>query len=243
MGARAESISAVDRDERALVKHGDPVSDAEGAGQFVRHHQDGHTCGAGIHALVTAGCGGKILYPHYYTLDLPAAPSSTATDPRLRATVAVRPFQTPAYLRQGRIVYRQSAAEIGFYEYHRWAAEPAATVTSGMIEALRSSHLFSFVKPYDGQSEQDYLMSGRIEQLEEIDSAEEVRVAARLSAELLDLRTGATVWAGEAGETSKVESRNVNSVVVEMSHAMQKSIDRLVGSLRQQISVNSEVVR
>jgi len=201
------------------------------------------TCGAGICALLTAACGGKILYPHYYTLDLPPAPRSTATDPRLRATVAVRPFQTPAYLRQGRIVYRQSAAEIGFYEYHRWAADPAAMVTSGIIDSLRSSHLFSFVKPYDGQGQQDYLMSGRIEQLEEIDSAEGVRVAARLSAELLDLRTGAMVWTGEAVETSEVETRNVNAVVVEMSHAMQKSIDRLVGSLRQQISVDSEVVR
>jgi cholesterol transport system auxiliary component len=201
------------------------------------------TCGAWVFALLMAGCGGKILYPHYYTLDLPTAPRSTANDPRLPATLAVRPFGTPAYLRQGRIVYRQAPAEIAFYEYHRWAAEPAAMVTSGMIEALRSSRLFSFVKPYDGQGQQDYLMSGRIEQLEEIDSAEGVRVAARLSAELLDLRTGAMVWAGEAGETSEVETRNVNSVVLEMSHAVQKSIDKVVASLNQQISAKSEVMR
>ena len=201
------------------------------------------TCGAWVFALVMAGCGGKILYPHYYTLDLPPAPKSTATDPRLPATLAVRPFGTPAYLRQGRIVYRQAPAEIAFYEYHRWAAEPASMVTSCMIEALRSSRLFSFVKPYDGQGQQDYLMSGRIEQLEEIDSAEGVRVVARLSAELLDLRTGAMVWAGEAGEASKVETRNVNSVVQEMSHAVQKSIDKLVASLNQQIPVKSEVMR
>ena len=200
------------------------------------------TYGAWIHALLMAGCGGKILYPHYYTLNLPPAPKSTATEPRLPATLAVRPFGTPAYLRQGRIVYRQ-AAEIGFYEYHRWAAEPAATVTAAVIESLRSSHLCSFVKPYDGQGQPDYLMSGRIEQLEEIDSAEGVRVAARLSAELLDLRTGAMVWAGEASETSQVETRNVNSVVLEMSHAVQKSIDKLVASLHQQISAKSEVMR
>ena len=206
-------------------------------------HRRLFTCVAWIYALLMAGCGGKILYPHYYTLDFPAAPRSTPNDPGLRATLAVRPFGTPAYLRQGRIVYRPAPAEIGYYEYHRWAAEPAAMVTSGMIDSLRSSHLFSFVKLFDGQGQQDYLMSGRIEQLEEIDSAEGVRVAARLSAELLDLRTGATVWAGEAGETSQVETRNVNSVVVEMGHVMQKSIDRLVGSLRQQISVDSEVVR
>ena len=201
------------------------------------------TCGAWVFALLMAGCGGKILYPHYYTLDLPPAPKSTATEPRLPTTLAVRPFATSAYLRQGRIVYRQAPAEIAFYEYHRWASEPAAMVTSGIIEALCSSHLFSFVKRYDGQGQQDYLMSGRIDQLDEIDSTEGVRVAARLSAELLDLRTGAMVWTGEAGETSEVETRNVNAVVVEMSHAVQKSIDRLVVSLNQQISVKSEVMR
>ena len=201
------------------------------------------TCGAWIYALLMAGCGGKILYPHYYTLNLPAAPRSTATEPRLPATLAVRPFVIPAYLRQGRIVYRQAPAEIGFYEYHRWASDPAAMVTSAVIDSLRSSGLFSFVKAYDGQGQQDYLMSGRLEQLEEVDSAGAVRVTAKLSAELLDLRTGAMVWSGEGSETSEVETRNVNSVVVEMSHAVQKSIDRLVAGLNQRLPVSSEAIR
>jgi ABC-type uncharacterized transport system auxiliary subunit len=132
-------------------------------------------------------------------------------------------------------VYRQGPAEIGFYDYHRWAADPASTVTTAVIDSLRFSRLFSFVKPYDGQSRQDYLLSGRIERLEEIDYGGSVRVEAKLSAELVDRRTDATVWTGEADETLAVEARNVNSVVVEMSHAVQKSIDRLVASLDQQL--------
>ena len=172
-----------------------------------------------------AGCGGKILYPQYYALDIPPAPSPAAADARLPATLAVRRFEALPYLRQGRIVYRPGPAEIGFYDYHRWAADPAATVTAAMIDSLRSSRLFSFVKPYDGQSQQDYLMSGRLERLEEIDSGGSVRVEAKLSAELVDLRTGETVWTGDADETLEVETRNVNSVVVEMSHAVQKSIE------------------
>ena len=185
-------------------------------------------------ALLMAGCGGKILYPHYYALDIPAAPKPAASDARLPATLAVRRFEALPYLRQGRIVYRQGPAEIGFYDYHRWAADPAAAVTAAMIDSLRSSRLFSFVTPYDGQGQQDYLMSGRLERLEEIDSAGSVRVEAKLSAELVDLRTAATVWTGDADETLGVETRDVNSVVVEMSHAVQKSIDRLVASLDQQ---------
>jgi uncharacterized lipoprotein YmbA len=186
-------------------------------------------------ALLFAGCGGKILYPHYYALDIPPAPIPATADARLPATLAVRRFETLPYLRQGRIVYRQGPAEIGFYEYHRWAADPAATVTTAVIDSLRSSRLFSFVKPYDGQGQQDYLMSGRLDRLEEIDSGSSVQVEAKLSAELVDLRTNATLWTGDADQTLGVETRDVNSVVVEMSHAVQKSIDRLVASLDQQL--------
>ena len=193
--------------------------------------------------LWMAGCGGKILYPQYYALDIPPAPSPAAADARLAATLAVRRFEALPYLRQGRIVYRPGPAEIGFYDYHRWAADPAATVTAAMIDSLRSSRLFSFVRPYDGQSQQDYLMSGRLERLEEIDSAGSVRVEARLSAELVDLRTGETVWTGDADETSGVETRNISSVVLEMTHAVQKSISRLVASLDQQLVAKSREMR
>jgi hypothetical protein len=78
-------------------------------------------------------------------------------------------------------------------------------------------------------------MSGRLERLEEIDSGDSVRVEAKLSAEVVNLRTNTTVWTDTADETLTVDTRNVNSVVVEMSHAVQKSIDRLVTSLDQQL--------
>ena len=188
---------------------------------------------ASVLTLLMAGCGGKILYPHYYALDIPPAPRQAVSDTRMPATLAVRRLETPQYLRQGRVVYRQTPAEIGFYEYHRWAADPAETITAAVMDALRSSRLFSSVRPYDGQSRQDYLMSGRLERLEEIDYGGSVRVEAKLSAEVVNLRTGATVWAGEADETSGVETRTVNSVVVEMSHTVQKGIGRLVASLDQ----------
>jgi uncharacterized lipoprotein YmbA len=192
-------------------------------------------------ALLMAGCAGKILYPHYYTLDIPAAPKPSVSDSLLPATLAVRRFETLPYLRQGRIVYRQSPAEIGFYDYHRWAADPAATVTTAVIDSLRSSRLFSYVRPYDGQGQQDYLMSGRLERLEEIDSGAGVRVEAKLSAVLVDLRTAATVWADDADETLGVETRDVNSVVMEMSHAVQKCIDRLVASMDKQLLAKRRV--
>lgn len=189
--------------------------------------------------LVLAGCGGKIRYPQYYVLEVPPPPAATEAGPRVRGTVAVRRFDTPAYLRQGRIVYRPAAAEIGFYNYHRWAEEPATTVTAAVIDLLRSSHLFTGVKPYDSRGQEDYMMSGRLEQLEEVDSEAGVRVATKLSAELVDLRTGAVVWSGDGHESSTVETRNVNSVVAEMGKVVHDSIVQMIASVDRQLQADS----
>ena len=60
-------------------------------------------------AIVTilTGCGGKIRYPAYYTLNLPAPPDPPAKE-SVRTSIAVREFQSPSYLRQGPIVYRST---------------------------------------------------------------------------------------------------------------------------------------
>ena len=185
--------------------------------------------------LVLASCGRGVLLPHYYAIEIPPAPERVASPTRFTGTVVVRQFEVPSYLRQGRIVYRETPEEVGFYDYHRWAANPGETVTAAMIDALRSSRLFSFVKPYEGHNQEDYLMVGRLERLEEIDYGGHVRVQVRISAELVNARTGATAWTGDEPVIVQVENRNVASVVRAMDGAIEESIHRLVASLDQRL--------
>jgi uncharacterized lipoprotein YmbA len=188
------------------------------------------TATACVTALLLAGCG-EIRYPKYYALNIVAPTRPAADDLRRSVAVAVRPFDTPDYIRQGRIVYRETPQEIGFYDYHRWAADPGTTITTAMMDALRSSRLFSLVVPYDGQEQQECVLSGRVERLEEVDYGGGVRVEARILAELVNRRTGETLWTGDVSETSNIETRTVGSVVDAMSHAVATSIDRLVASM------------
>jgi len=58
---------------------------------------------------------------------------------------------------------------------------------------------------------------------------------ARIAAELVDLRTGMTIWAGDATTTSNVETSNISSVVAAMSRALQMNIDRLVTEMEVQL--------
>jgi ABC-type uncharacterized transport system auxiliary subunit len=143
----------------------------------------------------------------------------------------VREFRSPAYLREGAIVYRTSPEQIGFYQYHRWAVDPREFLTDAMIDRLRATGRFAEVRAYDGRADVDLVLSGRLEKLEEVDYEGGVRVEVALSAQLTDPRSGKTVWANAASESDRVEKRNVPAVVAEMSQAMDHAIQKLLASL------------
>ena len=110
---------------------------------------------------ILSGCAGKARYPHYYTLNVPSPPDPPAP-PNAHATLAVREFRAPSYLRQGAIVYRTSPEQIGFYAYHRWAVDPRDFVTNSIIDQLRASGAFARVETYRGSRDVEYVLSGRL---------------------------------------------------------------------------------
>src|SRR6202166_5409785 len=107
---------------------------------------------------ILASCGGKVRYPNYYTLNLPAPPDPPPAE-NVHTTVAIREFRAPAYLRQGAIVYKPSPEQIGFYAYHRWAVDPCDFVTDSIIDRLGATGTFFRVKRYDGQPHAEYVAS------------------------------------------------------------------------------------
>src|SRR6266849_2828203 len=177
--------------------------------------------------VILASCGGRVRYPNYYTLNLPAPPDPPAAE-NAHAVVAVREFRAPAYLRQGAIVYKPSPEQIGFYAYQRWAINPCEFVTNSVIERLGASGNFARVKPYDGRPDIEYVLSGRLEKLEEIDYEGGVKVEVAISAQMTNLVTGATVWTNAVSEVGDVNKRDVPAVVSEMSHTMERAIEKLL---------------
>lgn len=183
-------------------------------------------------AIVTAltGCGGKLRYPAYYTLNLPAPPDPPTLE-GVRTSIAVREFQSPVYLRQGPIVYRTTPEEVGFYEYHRWAADPRTLVTSAVIDHLRAGGRFSMVSLYDGRPNHDYVFSGRLEKLEEVDYQAGVKVEVAISAQITRVATGATVWSNAVSEVGTVSQRTVPGVVSAMNRTVDSAINELLSTV------------
>jgi ABC-type uncharacterized transport system auxiliary subunit len=176
---------------------------------------------------VLAGCAGKVGRTNYYTLNLPAPPDPPAPEDA-HTSVAIREFRAPAYLKQGAIVYKPSPEQIGFYAYHRWAIDPCQFVTDSIIARLGAAGTFSHVKHYDGQPGADYLVSGRLEKLEEVDYEGGVRVEVAVSAQMTKLDTGTIVWSKAVSEVGVVNQHDVPAVVSEMSHTMELAIEKLL---------------
>jgi ABC-type uncharacterized transport system auxiliary subunit len=173
------------------------------------------------------GCGGTVRYPKYYTLHVPPPPDPPVQKD-VRASLAIRQFRSPTYLRQGAIVYKTSPEQIGFYEYHRWAIDPREFLTNAVTDRLRASGNFTQVKLYDGHSDIDYILSGRLEKLEEIDYEGGVKVEVAISAQMLSLATGQTVWTNAVSEVGTVDQRNVPAIVSEMNRTMERAIEKLL---------------
>lgn len=177
--------------------------------------------------IVLCGCGGSVKYPSYYTLHVPPPPDPPAQG-NVHATLAVREFRSPEYLRQGDIVYKTSPEQIGFYDYHRWATDPREFVTNAVADRLRASGHFAQVKLFDGRANIDYVLSGRLEKLEEIDYEGGVKVEVAISAQMVQLSTGTTVWINSVSEVGQVDKRDVPTVVSEMSRTMERAIENLL---------------
>ena len=177
--------------------------------------------------IILGACGGAAKYPNYYTLHV-QPPIDPPSQEGVRTSLAVREFRSPTYLRQGAIVYKTSPEQIGFYNYHRWAVDPREFLTNAVAEHLRASGTFTQVKLYDGRSDIDYVLSGRLEKLEELDYGGGVKVEVAISAQMVSLANGAQVWSNAVSEVGTVDKRDVPTVVAAMNRTMDRAIEKLL---------------
>src|SRR5580704_14790967 len=182
------------------------------------------------------GCA-KVRYPDYYALKLPNPVSASRDSERIPASVAVREFRAPHYLRQGSIVYRPDAEQIAFYDYHRWAEDPRQSVTNTIVRELKQ--VFESVELYDGRTDAEFLLTGSLDHLEEVDSERSVSVEVGVSAKLQNVKTGNVMWSDTSFKTSQVDQRSLPGIVSEMSRDLSEAATQLVSSMRSQVAQSS----
>jgi uncharacterized lipoprotein YmbA len=195
-------------------------------------------CLAGVLAGLT-GCAGGVHYPNYYVLNLPAPVPVPDQRKPLPGGVTVREFRAPAFLRAGPIVYRKSAEQLDFYNYHRWVVDPRSALTSAMIQNIEARRLFQSAHLFDGRSISEYLLTGTLDHLEEVDKGREVFVEVCASAQLTNVRTGDVLWSDTSSETTKLEDRAVPGLVAAMSQTAERVVGHLVSSMQDRLATAS----
>ncbi|HXI32387.1 MAG TPA: ABC-type transport auxiliary lipoprotein family protein [Vicinamibacterales bacterium] len=186
-------------------------------------------------AMATAGCG-SVRYPRTYALDLDGGIVTTPLRPTSLGTLAVRDFACPDYLCDGRIVYRPTRTEVGYYEYHRWAMTLRRMITDSVVSRVRAGGGFTVVEPSQHAAGGAYVLTGAIERLEEVDDGRDVQALVTLSAELVDMRAHTTVWRHSEIASEPVRTRDVAHVVNSLSVATRRAIDALVASLESHVA-------
>jgi ABC-type uncharacterized transport system auxiliary subunit len=103
--------------------------------------------------------------------------------------VRVAPFSSaPVYVRLG-FVYREGTYDVGVDNYNGWIAPPAGMIAELLARDLVTSHVASAVLQGPSALTPDFELSGRIEELDELDTS---GCSARLRLRVLLVRVGAS---------------------------------------------------
>ncbi len=183
---------------------------------------------------VMAGCGAT-RPSKYYTLEVPDTPPAAGHS--YPVSLLVGRFAAPHLFRDDRLVYRSRNAEMGTYEYHRWAEPPTEMLEAMLVRLLRASGQYRSVELLRSNARGDHIVRGRLSALEEVDDGSPLaRVA--LEIELYSPKTGTTVWSHLYQHDEPVNGKSVPGVVEALNRNVQSGLAEIVAGLNQYFAEN-----
>jgi ABC-type uncharacterized transport system auxiliary subunit len=180
--------------------------------------------------LLWASCGG-IPKTYYYTLEIPPPPSGTNPRPRTALVLGIERFRAPDVLRDDRIAYYESPTQMNFYQYHRWAAEPAELFAEAIARRLRRAELFTDVRKLPARAPVDYILRGHVLNFEEVDEAAGVKGRVALQLSLVRAKDQAVVWTGSRTAEQPAVRKGVPGVVEAMNYSSEQVLEELLRDL------------
>lgn len=165
-------------------------------------------------ALVAAAVGCKAVPAmHYYMLEPRAQPIAPAGD---GLEVGVLPFSVDQPYDQDRIVYRVGAdsPQVGFYEYHRWAAPLSHMLPRLVCAAYGDLEGVGRIEPAASDRRYDVRLTGRVVALEEVDTDAGQHVRLDLTLTLVGA-DGSTLWSTTASGRGDASADTVEGIAVQ----------------------------
>ena len=193
----------------------------------------------GVLALVVSVSCGGVPATHFYTLQLPPPPG--ASDVKTSYILGVDHFQASEALRDDRIVYFETPTQLNYYQYHRWASDPAGMLEELAIRKLDRAGVFAEVRRLSSGAKADFILRGRVLNFEEVDQGTGVNGRVGLELNLIRSSDGATAWSDARLVERPAEGQGVAGVVKALSASSDQLMDELLPDLIGQ--VESEFAR
>ena len=121
-------------------------------------------------------------------------------------------------------MFRTSAYEVNYYEYHRWLRPPAELVTEQVQKLLASSEMFRRVHPYAFELYSDYIVQGRILMFDQWYTGEASSVQVAIQYQLVDPEQDQIVWMDTVETTAAASNLEIVETIKAFEVALQKNI-------------------
>ncbi|HEV3277492.1 MAG TPA: PqiC family protein [Terriglobia bacterium] len=188
-----------------------------------------------IAGLGLGACGGGRPI-HYYTIEPPMPPQpSTNAYP---VTILIGRIGAPEILQDEPIAYRDGPNEIGTYNYHYWVAPPERMLKTILTRELRASGKYQSVTELGSAARGDFVLHGRLDDFEEVDSGGSTAALLTMEFELFDRKTGKSVWTHTYSHTEPVQGKEIPDVVAALQHNLVQGLTEVSSGLDAYFSAN-----
>ncbi|MDB9744107.1 ABC-type transport auxiliary lipoprotein family protein [Fibrobacterales bacterium] len=173
-------------------------------------------------ATLLSGCfSGKVTETRYYLLSYIPEVDNIKRDKPLPIRLRIREFDIAEAYRRSELIYRQSAHELQFYNYQRWAIKPERLVTEALLKHIKAANIFEEVNSDIGESDPDYILDGVVQAIEEYDNNEKWYAHLELDLKLKMAKNDSVVWRQSYNLRSEVSNQEPVFVVRTLSSILE----------------------
>jgi ABC-type uncharacterized transport system auxiliary subunit len=185
------------------------------------------------------GCGAA--RPSKFYQVTAASDRASGADPSPYAvTLLLGPITSSHLYRDDHIVYTSSGQSMGTYEYQRWAEPPSEMIDDVLLRELRLSGRYQHVYSLRSDVRGDYLLHGHLYDFREI-SGNGLSARVAFDFELLDFKTGSTVWTRYYSHDEPVDGKDVPAVVAALNRNVVSGLSDLGEGLDHFFSTHAAV--
>ncbi|HNW82344.1 MAG TPA: ABC-type transport auxiliary lipoprotein family protein [bacterium] len=181
-------------------------------------------------SLFSSSSPAKQYYQIYYN------PAKTIGK-KISGTVMVKTFDVDKIYRRHNIVYRKSMYEMYYYNTQFWASKPADMITDVFSKHLSESGLFSDVI-LELERRPDYVLTGRVLALDELQSEEKSYARVSIVFELKDYKTDRSIVTHSFERRKEVKNKETVYVVRAMAEIIEEETDIFFNKIYEALNID-----